>query len=192
MTAQQGEREVHEVAVWFSRRANPDDCYRAFEAYGHAMAAASAFEMLMALMIMKALALRLDKRANANIQPADRPGLIRSLMDGSYDRLQRQLCLSFTLSDELRTGLADGKGARDHLAHNFWPGHVDNLHSSEGVDIIATDCATHANHFRLLTTAVLEETGLGVDEYLDMILNAPDRGEKFEGWQQVLRAEGLN
>jgi hypothetical protein len=185
------EPEVHDIAVWFAGRANPNDCYRAFEAYGHAMAAASAFEILMALMVMKAVALRLDKRANANIQPADRRTLTKSLLTSSYDRLQRELRKSFTLSDETQTGLADGKLARDRLAHNFWPGHAGNLFSPDGVDVIATDCAHSANHFRLLAKALLEETGVDAEDYVTMILEDPERANKLKGWQELLREQGL-
>ena len=182
---------IHDIAVWFAGRANPKDCYRAFEAYGHAMAAASTFEQLMVLLVMKAFAQKLDKRANANIQPADKPRLIQSLMRSTYENLQRKLCQSFTLSDELKTGLADGKAARDRLAHNFWQGHAGNLLSSEGVDIIAIDCAAHANHFRLLAQAIFDETGVNANDYIDMLIEAPDRADKLAGWQNLLRQQGL-
>jgi hypothetical protein len=182
--------EVHDIAIWFADKADPEDCYRAFEAYGHAMASASTFEQLMALMVMKAFVLRLDKRANANIQPVDKPQLIQSLMNSSYDSLQRKLRNSFTLSNEVVTGLADGKGARDHLAHNFWQGHAVNLLSPEGVDVIASECAVHANHFRLLGRALLEDTGVDANDYIEMLVNAPDRAEKLAGWNALLEEKG--
>ena len=183
--------ELHESAVWFAKKAKPEDCYRAFEAYGHAMTAASAFEMLMALMVMKAFALRLDKRANAKIQPADHPRLIQSLLKNSYDKLQRRLCESYAVSPEIKVGLADGKSMRDYLAHNFWQAHVPNLFSSDGVDIIATVCGSHANHFRLLGQALVEETGVDADDYIAMLLDAPDRLEIMEGWKALLEEQGL-
>ena len=155
------------------------------------MAAASAFEMLMALMVMKAVALRLDKRASSNIQPADRPKLTEKLRTSTYDRLQRELKKSFTLSDELHTGLADGKIGRDHLAHNFWQGHVANLHSTDGVDVIATQCAQAANHYRLLAQALFDETGVDANDYLTMLLDDPERQNKLAGWQDVLKDQGL-
>lgn len=192
MAADQDDPIVHDIAVWFARNADPSECYRAFEAYGHAMAAASAFENLMALMILKAVALRLDKRANANIQPADRPQLVRRLLSSTYDRLQRELCKSFKLSDDVRAGLQDGKVIRDDLAHNFWSAHAINLFSAEGVDVIATVCAHHSNHFRLLTSAIIKETGVSVEDYMNMLLEAPDRAAILEDWQGLLQAQGLN
>jgi hypothetical protein len=183
--------QFHGISVWFAEQADPKECYRAFEAYGHAMAAASAFEMLMALMVMKAVAFRLDKRANANIRPADRQKLTESLRTSTYDRLQRQIRNSFTLSDETQAGLADGKLVRDDLAHNFWQGHAANLFSSEGVDIIATACANAANHFRLLAQALFDETGVDANDYVTMILGDPERHNKLKGWQELLREHGL-
>jgi hypothetical protein len=180
-----------ENAVWFAKGAAPEDCARAFEAYGHAMAAASAFEMLMVLMIMKAVVLKLDKRAGTRIQPADRSRLVQKLMRSSYDRLQREIRLSFTISAELQQGLADGKDARDHLAHNFWSGQVSNLFSSEGVDVIAANCAVHAHHFRLLSEALIEEAGVNADDYVQMLLTDPERADKLEGWRSVLREHGV-
>lgn len=192
MAEEKSDQEFHDIAIWFARRADAEDCYRAFEAYGHAMAAASAFEMLMALMSMKALALRLDKRASTNIQPADRPKLIQKFLRLSYDRLRIELCRSFSLSDAVRVGLEDGKLARDYLAHNFWQAHVINIFSSEGVDVISADCAAAANHFRLLAHALLEDTGVDTNDYVSMLLEDPDRDEKLRGWQQLLRDQGLN
>jgi hypothetical protein len=87
----------HNIAVWFASRAKPEDCYRAFEAYGYAMTAASGFELLMALMTMKAMALKLDKRKNSNLNEADKGRLISSLLSSSYAKLQRKLKLCFNL-----------------------------------------------------------------------------------------------
>jgi uncharacterized membrane-anchored protein YhcB (DUF1043 family) len=185
-------REVHDIAVWLADEADPRDCYRAFEAYGHAMTAASTFEMLMALMVMKALVLRLDKRANARIAAADHTTVTASLLRGSYDRLQRQLKNSFSLSAELVQGLADGKEARDHLAHNFWQGHAANLLSSDGVDVIAAECAQAANHFRLLARALFAETGVDARDYVAMLRDDPQRQQKLAGWQQLLAELGLH
>ena len=191
MSARGSNGEVHDIAIWFADYADPHNCYRAFEAYGHAMAAASTFEMLMALMTMKALVLRMDKRANSRIAPADHAALTRSLLNSSYDKLQRQLKSSFTLSPELIQGLADGKDSRDHLAHNFWQGHASNLLSSDGIDVIATDCASTANHFRLLARALFEETRVDVRDYIEMLKNDPEKDRKLAGWQQVFAEHSL-
>lgn len=186
------EHEIqHYHAVWFGRHVDPNLCYRAFEAYGHAMASASTFELLMSLMIMKAMALRLDKRSNAQIKPADQAGLIKALRGYSYDALQRKLRQCFTLSKTLEIGLADGKIARDGLAHNFWQTHVSNLFSEQGVDIIATVCVQSANHFRLLSEALFAETGVDVQDYISMLINSPTEGSVTDGWIELFQQHGL-
>ena len=91
----------------------------------------------------------------------------------------------------MQTGLADGKLARDHLAHNFWQGHAGNLFSPEGVDVIATECAHAANHFRLLAQALFDETGADAEDYVKMIVEDPARANKLKGWQELLREQGL-
>ena len=178
--------QLHEIAVWFARYASPTDCYRAFEAYGHAMTVAVTFEMLMALMIAKAMLLRIGKRTAIELQQVDQPALTRTLLSSTYDKLQRKLRNCYDLSEELTGSLNDGKNARDHLAHNFWQGNATNLLSAEGVDVIATQCWHYANHFRLLADALTRETGINVDDYILMLRDDYERSEKLSGWQELL------
>lgn len=180
----------HDIAVWFAEFAQPEDCYRAFEAYGHAMATASTFEQLMALMVIEAYALRLDKRAGNKIAVDDQPNFLRSLLKGSDDTLRRKLVNSFTLSAEVQLSLVESKDFRDHLAHNFWQRHAGNLLSADGVDVIATECAHVANHFRLLANALLAETGVDVRDYITSTVLV-DADIKLRGWQKKLKELGL-
>lgn len=180
-----------DIALWFADQVDPDECCRAFEAYGHAMAAAVALEQFMAVLIMKAYAFGLDKRAGKPFNKAEGPALIKHLQTCSYGRLLGKLQKCFTISNELLADLEDGKGFRDYLAHNFWAGHMGNLFSPEGVDVIAMACMQNANHFRLLTQALTKETTLDATDFIAMVRDAPDRAEKVEGWNVVLRDHGL-
>jgi hypothetical protein len=183
--------QIDDIAVWFASHAKPEDCYRAFEAYGHAMAAAATFEHLMALMIGKAVAQRIGKRANTSLTAKERRQWSKVLMSKSFDRLRIELNRSFKLSAELQQALKDGKDFRDHLAHNFWPAHTGHMLTSEGVDVIATVCAATANHFRVLANALLAETDVHVHDYIEMIVNDPSRDQKIEGWRHLLAQVGL-
>lgn len=185
------ESEINTFGVWFSDHVKAENLYRSFEAYGHAMATASTFEMLMSLMIMKAMVLRLDKRAGQPINPSDHDGLRQALLRSTYDSLQRRLSRCYTLSFEVRTGLADGKEMRDHLAHNFWHSHASSILCDDGTDIFATHCMTIVHHFRLLITSLLNETGVTATDYIEMLKNDPARESNLAGWQALLQEEGL-
>lgn len=181
--------ERHELALWFRHKVDAEHCYRAFEAYGHAMAAASTFELLMALLTMRAMALRLDKRANARIQPADHDRLLLSLRKGTFEKLQRRLTDCYTLSEPLRSELKDAKNTRDYLAHEFWQVHCADLCSADGVEVIATAAALYADHFRKLANAVMAETGQDAHDYIDMLTAQPGYGQKLAGWHGLFAAE---
>lgn len=181
----------HDIALWFADHTNPDGCLRAFEAYGHAMATASGFEQYMAVLVMKAYALGIDKRAGKPFHKAEGPALVQQLLWSTYAKIMSRLLNCYTLSDQLVSDLKDGKGFRDNLAHNFWQAHMGNLFSPEGVDVIATTCMQTAHHFRLLAIALTEETGVSADDYIAMIRDAPDRAEKVEGWNDLLREHEL-
>lgn len=177
---------MNPTSIWFAPDDLPCDWHRAFEAYGHAMTAASMFEQFMALMIVKADVLRLAKRENSNTGIEDQRRMLRSATSWSFDRLRRTMVKYYDLSQVIHDGLQDGKEARDFLAHNFWQGHVHNLWCDKGIDIIAHAAALHANHFRLLAEAIVNETGIDVTDYIEMVRDAPDRDAQYEGWYRAI------
>lgn len=191
MNPSASDKQLDALGVWFADHVSSENLYRSFEAYGHAMATASTFEMLMSLMIMKAMVLKLDKRAGQSFKPAEHDGLRQALLRSTYDSLQRRLRRCYNLSNEVVTGLADGKEMRDHLAHNFWQSHASSILSDEGTDVFAIHCLAIVRHFRLLIAALFEETGVSAHDYIEMLKNDPNREAAMAGWNQILQEEGF-
>lgn len=179
------------VSLWFAKGEHQADWYRAFEAYGHAMATASMIELLMALMIMKAEVLKLGKRANATTTMNEYQMMQRVLLAATFDRLRIRFLRTYDVSKELKQGLEDAKESRDHLAHGFWSGHIGSLWSERGINIIAAECAQRADHFRQCAQLMRDETGVDVTDYIEMVQNNPDREAIYEGWEALLKEGGF-
>lgn len=179
------------TALWFAEDPLPADWYRAFEAYGHAMMAASAFEQLMALLLAKAEVFRLGNRENAATTPDEQREITRQRMKWSFAKLENRLCKTFNLSALLREQITIGRDSRDHLAHNYWQAHIHNLWTERGIDVIATTCALAANHYRWLAHTLINETGVNADDYIEMARNDPDMDDKIGGWEAMLAANHM-
>lgn len=177
--------DKHDIAVWFGEPPDGVDWFRAFEAYGHAMTAASALEQLMGLIIVKAEVLRLGERAMAETNAAEHRALMTNVMRGNFATIQGRLLRAFKLSELLRDALSIAKDGRDYLAHNFWQCHIHNLWSERGIDVIAGACALTADHFRKVANALIEETGVDAQDYIDMIRARPKDEAYFEGWEKL-------
>lgn len=126
------------TAIWFAEDPLPADWYRAFEAYGHAMMAASALEQLTALLLAKAELLRLGNRANAETTSDEQREITRQWMKWSFAKLENRLRKTFSLGSLLKEQITIGRYGRDHLARNYWQAHIHNLWTERGIDVIAT------------------------------------------------------
>lgn len=180
----------HSIEVWFAKGAKPENCYRAFEAFGYAMTAASSFEMLMAMLASKTMIFRLGKRAGTS-DPIDEAVIRRQMLTYSYAKLQQWIKRLHDLSPELSEGLELGKTTRDSLAHDFWATHARDLYSEEGVDVIATHCASAADYFSRLATSLTLELKIDAAEFLETLHKDEDREQRLAGWHEVFVEEGL-
>jgi hypothetical protein len=181
--------DQHNIAVWFGDPPDGVDWFRAFEAYGHAMTAASALEQLMALIVVKAEVFRLGRRAMAQTNAAEQKLLMANVMRGNFVKIQGRIRKAFKLSDLLQESLNIAKDGRDNLAHNFWQAHIHNLWSERGIDVIAGACALYANHFRNVANLLIEETGVDAQDYIDAIRAQPKEEAYFAGWEKLMRNE---
>lgn len=182
----QQQDEIHWWGVWYGDGPAPVEWNRAFEAYGHAMASAVAFEQLMLLLLIKAEVLRLGKRERANTPLEEARRMMLSWQRATYDRLMHRCFKSYDISPALRQNMADGKDTRDYLAHRFWQAHILNLWTEEGVEVIATECALYAQHFRSLAIVLTDEIGVDVQDYVALAKEAGIRGDHIPGWEKVM------
>jgi hypothetical protein len=179
----------HFWGPWFGNGEPPCDWLRAFEAYGHAMATATCLEELMLLSLMHAEVFRLGKRKGAKTTLGYISRMLESWQRERFNGLMNRCWKTFDLSKELRDAMQIAKEGRDHLAHQFWRGHGSNLWTNEGIEIIATDCALSAHHFRNVSDALIVETGINYNSYIEMKKSIGLSGTHVAGWNAIFFGE---
>jgi hypothetical protein len=178
--------DLHFWGPWFGQGEPPCDWQRGFEAYGHAMATAACLEELMILSLLHAEVVRLGKRANATTTTQDHQRMLESWQKERFNGLMNRCWKTFDLSRELREAMLIAKDGRDRLAHQFWRGHGANLWTENGIEIIASDCALQAHHFRNVSDALIAETGINPIDYVEMKKQVGLAGRDNAGWHAIL------
>lgn len=108
------------TALWFDRGQSSENWFRAFEAYGHAMASAASIELQLALYLVKKRAMDIGNNLVTPMQPDEYVNFANAMRNKTFSRLINLVKKEFSLSFEMIEALEIAKSARDYLAHNFW------------------------------------------------------------------------
>lgn len=134
----------------------PPDQSRAWDAYGHALAAAACLDLIFKVSNFhdRAIALR-DSSDIRNVESKSQK-IIDQPQSALFSTSANEFYASHQelQSDEFRTELDNAIGFRNYLAHKFILVAHRFLGSEEGLDIIATECAHYRDHF------------VGIEEYI--------------------------
>ena len=173
--------ELHLSGLWFADGRAQQHWHLAFEAYGHAMACASALELQLGLTVLKGLAQNQTKiKVHQNrILPFSEQ--VRKM---TFPKLIALTSRHFALSPTLHEGLQTAKSARDYLAHNFWQAHVGNLSDQGGVELISSECAIDACHFLETSRCIQFETQIDVTDFIRQ--SGLSSQSKREEWRRFI------
>lgn len=150
------------TSIWFDRGEATSDWFRAFEAYGHAMASAAALELLLALSLTKQK-VKSGEHAMQSGNVFEHANRLRKLSLSKLIPLCRK---AFSLPDDLVTGLELGKRTRDFLAHNFWDAYIGLLESAKGIDLLVESCTLECWHFKNLAIDFERAVGFDVMDFV--------------------------
>ncbi len=150
--------------------------FRAFEAYGYAMACACVFEVMLRLVLAEKEVTRTSKITDPNRIEVERQKFLRRTMRATFGTLVQWVCGKHQVSAELKETLTYAKDARDHLAHHFWQANLGNLTSETGIDLIAAECNLTASFFNKAGNALQNETGINVAQYKTFVHERAEAG----------------
>lgn len=139
--------------------------FRAFEAYGYAMACACVFEVILRLVLAEKEVARTLKLTDPVKIERERQKFLRRTMRATFGTLIQWVCGKHQVSPELKGTLKYARDARDHLAHHFWQANLGNLGSETGIDLIAAECNLTGSFFNDAGNALCQETGVNVAQY---------------------------
>lgn len=154
------------TALWFDKGKSNEGWFLAFEAYGHAMAAAAALELQLALFVIKKKFMDMSLGRAPQMSREDSERFIDATRKRTFPKLITSLRKNFKLSDEVLESLELAKAARDSLAHDFWHMHIGFIQSPEGVELIVKLCSLDSWHFKQLSADLEREIGFSVDEFV--------------------------
>ena len=155
------------TALWFDKGKSNETWFLAFEAYGHAMAAAAALELQMVLFVIKQRVSEVDHNNHHRISEHDLAKFGKATRKKTFPKLISALRRTFAISDGLLEALEIAKTERDALAHVFWHTNIGFLQTKEGVEIIVQQCSIAAWHFKEVSAELERELGFSVDDFAD-------------------------
>ena len=154
--------------------------FRAFEAYGYAMASASVFEIVLRLVLMEAKAKELPRIADEERRQIEQEKFCRKVFRANFGALIQRVIDKCKLSADLQADLRNARDARDHLAHFFWQAHLGSLTTEQGIDLIGAECNLTAHFFNEAADKLRHATGVNTEQYKQFVR---DRGaELFHKW----------
>lgn len=139
--------------------------YRAFEAYGYAMAWASVFEIFLRLVLIEKKVPGFENVADPERREIEKAKYGRRIFRAGFGKLVQWVIDQRNLSAGLQIDLRNAKDVRDHLAHFFWQAHLGHLVTEKGIDLIAAECNLHGQFFNEAATRLRQETGVDIDTF---------------------------
>jgi len=155
---------------------------RAFLAYGRAMAKAIGIEQVLRLALMEH---EVRKAVEAGA-PVDGEKFSQKLLRMDFGQLLQQVYQKYGLESEFLAVVRTAKDARDYMAHNFWVGHLGNLRSERGLDIILRHCGVIEKQIDRVSDYIVERTGVDAWRFIGFIDERADNKAAHEGWEAFL------
>jgi hypothetical protein len=154
----------------------------AFEAYGQAMAKSTALELIMRLALMEH-----EVRTSGSEQISETGAkFTQKLLRWDFGTLRQQVYQQLKLPREFLAVVDTAKEQRDFLAHNFWIGHLRNLRSERGLEIIIRHCRCIEAQIDRVSDYLIKETGTDVWRFITFIEGRPNEPEEHAEWERLL------
>lgn len=122
-----------------------------WDAYGHAMGAATGLELTMRIALVHAAAKQGVSGPEATAAEINR---IRRMTLGSTAKSFMETYPEFADDKAFVQGLSDAIDFRNHMAHNFLEGRLDAFRSDDGIKLVALECMLATEHFGELERVV--------------------------------------
>ena len=122
-----------------------------WDAFGHAMGAATGLELTMRIALVHAAAKQRQQAPEAITAVINR---IRGMTLGGTAKSFIKTYPEFADDEAFVSGLNDAIDFRNHLAHNFLEGRMDAFRSDDGINLVALECMLATEHFGELERVV--------------------------------------
>jgi hypothetical protein len=139
--------------------------FRAFEAFGYAMACVGRLEVILRIILAERKARDLRTVDPARKQTEHDRFTHCVLFKSTFGALVQQVSDQHKLPSDLRDLLTIATTSRDYLVHHFWHLYLGNLDTEAGIDMIAAECNVSAQYFLDTAEAVRLATGVNMEQY---------------------------
>ena len=133
------------------KMSNFPDQKQFWDAYGHALGAATGLELTMRIALVHAAAKQGQRAPEATTAVINR---IRGMTLGGTAKSFMRKYPEFADDEAFVSGLNDAVIFRNHLAHNFLEGRLDAFRSDNGIKLVALECMLATEHFSELERVV--------------------------------------
>jgi len=154
----------------------------ALAAYGRAMGKVQVLEQLMRVALGEQDIRRMER-------PGAKPHMTVSgeqLLRMDFGKLEQRICGKFKFDEEMTEVMADARGFRNYLAHQFWIHHLTELNTPRGAAIVHRHAVLMERQIDWVSEALVELTGVDAKAYTEYMTAQANGEEALAGWESQL------
>jgi hypothetical protein len=140
-----------------------------WDAYGHAMGAATGVELLMRIALINVAADKLAKDGHLDQEHrSEALTKIQKMTFGQTVQAFKAAFSNFAEDKEFCESIGNAVSSRNHLAHHFLEGILLALRSTEGIELVVLSCVEYTDHFQSLDNYIRKNCPVDYDAFFKL------------------------